>query len=265
MSQPGLNGRTIIGELVRNMELAQFEMAYSVLLPRVFTIYLHSEDHARLKGVFDLIAQDAQRALCAHVARLNSKSSFLGFGRNKKPAKEYKIAGDDWVIQFLPDPQGTVPPGDVEIHSELNDISHPGFQGIKTTLIGREATAAVGARTDAPRQETRRLADRVYAELRYEDDSGSQLFLVMQNVVRVGRGGDHEPMELALYTNDEVSREHFVIRRDAATGQFTIEDMSTNGTWVDGKRLKESVPQTLPEAAQIEAAGVITLQFQVRK
>ena len=43
MSQPGLNGRTIIGELIRNMELAQFEMAYSVLLPRVFTIYLHAD------------------------------------------------------------------------------------------------------------------------------------------------------------------------------------------------------------------------------
>src|SRR5450631_1339021 len=103
------------------MELAQFEMAYSVLLPRVFTIYLHAEDHARLKGVFDLIAQDAQRALCAHVTQLNSKRAFLGFKRNKKSAKEYKIAGEDWVIQFLPDPQGSVPPGDVEIHSELND------------------------------------------------------------------------------------------------------------------------------------------------
>ena len=67
MSQPGLNGRTIIGELIRNMELARFEMAYSVLLPRVFTVYLHAEDHARLKGVFELIAQDAQRASPKHL------------------------------------------------------------------------------------------------------------------------------------------------------------------------------------------------------
>ena len=264
MSQPGLNGRTIIGELIRNMELAQFEMAYSVLLPRVFTIYLHQEDHARLKGVFDLIAQDAQRALCAHVTQLNSKPAFLGFKRNKKSAKEFKIAGDDWVIQFLPDPQGTVPPGDVEIHSELNDSSHPGFQGAKTTLIGREPGVA-SARIDAPRQETRKIADRVYAELRYEDDSGPQLYLVMQNTVRVGRGGDSEPMELALYTNDEVSREHFLIRRDPATGQFSIEDKSTNGTWVDGKRLKTGTPQGLPEHAEIGVAEVLTLQFQVRK
>ena len=264
MSQPGLNGRTIIGELIRNMELAQFEMAYSVLLPRVFTIYLHAEDHARLKGVFDLIAQDAQRALCAHVAELNSKPAILNFKRSKKSAKEFKIAGEDWVIQFLPDPQGTVPPGDIEIHSELNDTAHPGFQGVKTTLIGREPGAAT-LRTDAPRQETRKLADRIYAELRYEDDSGSQLYLVMQNTVRVGRGGDHEPMELALYTNDEVSREHFLIRRDGATGQFTIEDKSTNGTWVDGKRLKTGAPQSLPEHAEIGVAEVLTLQFQVRR
>jgi hypothetical protein len=28
-----------------------------------------------------------------------------------------------------------VPPGDVEIHSELNDVPQPGYRGIKTTLI----------------------------------------------------------------------------------------------------------------------------------
>jgi len=247
------------------MELARFEMAYSILLPRVFTIYLHSEDHARLKGVFDHIAQDAQRALCAHVTQLNSKPKFLGFKRNKQNCKEYKIAGEDWVIQFLPDPQGTVPPGDVEIHSELNDAAHPGFQGARTTLIGRDSRVDVPAAVDAPRQETRRIADRVYAELRYEDDSGPLFYLLQQNLVRVGRGGDHEPMELALYTNDEVSREHFVIRRDAATGQFTIEDKSTNGTWLDGKRLKQGAQQALPEHAEISVAEVIALQFQVRK
>jgi hypothetical protein len=262
VSPTALSGQLIIGELIRNMELGQFEMAYSVLLPRIFTVYLNPDDHARLKGVFEMLSEDAKRALREHVARLNSGPGMLS--RKRKNRKEYKIAGADWEIYFLADPEASVPPGDVEIHSELNDLGQPGYQGAKTTLMDREPSVT-SARPTGPRSETRGTADRVYAEVRYEDDSGPQLYLVMQNQVRVGRGGDHEPMDLALYTNDEVSREHFVLRRDPATGQFTIEDKSTNGTWLDGKRVKTGLETPVPERAEIGVAEVLTLAFQVRK
>jgi pSer/pThr/pTyr-binding forkhead associated (FHA) protein len=72
-------------------------------------------------------------------------------------------------------------------------------------------------------------------------------------------------MDLALYANDEVSREHLVLRRDGATGQFYITDKSTNGTWLDGKRLKRDQEQPVPERAEIGVAEVLTLLFQVRK
>jgi pSer/pThr/pTyr-binding forkhead associated (FHA) protein len=104
----------------------------------------------------------------------------------------------------------------------------------------------------------------VYADIRYEDDSGPQVFLVTQNQVRVGRGGEDEPMDLPLYAADEVSREHMVLRRDPATGQFFILDRSTNGTWVNGRRLKRDLEQALPEQAEIGVAEVLTLLFQVR-
>src|ERR1039457_1507468 len=42
------SGQVIIDELLRNMEIGSFEMAYSTLLPCVFSVYLHPEDHARL-------------------------------------------------------------------------------------------------------------------------------------------------------------------------------------------------------------------------
>src|SRR5437773_2565967 len=70
--------------------------------------------------------------------------------------------------------------------------------------------------TGMPHVDTRKQPDRIFAEIRYEDDSGPQLFLITQNQVRIGRGADDEPMDLALYSNDEVSREHTVVRRDAA-------------------------------------------------
>ena len=108
-------------------------------------------------------------------------------------------------------------------------------------------------------------SETVYAEIRYEDDSGPQLYLVSQNEVRVGRGGDDLAMDLALYTNDEVSREHLTLRRDPATGRFRIVDKSINGTWLDGKRLKKGVEEALPDRAQIGVAEVLTLSFEVRK
>ena len=72
-------------------------------------------------------------------------------------------------------------------------------------------------------------------------------------------------MDLALYTNDEVSREHAVIRRDPATGIFFIADFSTNGTWVDGKRLRKGIDEVLPNRADIGVGEVLTLSFEVRK
>lgn len=262
LSETRLSGSVIIGELIRNMELGRFEMAFTVLMPCSFTVYLNPADHGMLSGVFDMVVEDARRALCARVAELNAPRSVLGLKRRNKAAKEHKIASRDWMIEFLPDNE--VPLGGVEIHSELNEIAQPGFRGTKTTLTDREPSAA-SHRTTGQRGETRRPSDALYAEIRYEDDSGPQLYLVTQNRVRVGRGGDDQSMDLALYTNDEVSREHLTIRRDAATGVFFVTDVSTNGTWLDGKRLRKGVEELLPNRAEIGVGEVLTLLFEARR
>src|SRR5260370_2487603 len=197
-----LSGQTIINELIRNMEQGRFELAYTVLLPCAFSIYLNPEDHARLAGVFDLISEDAKRALRARVSQLNTPPTVLGLRVPRKPSKEYKIATRDWIVEFLADAE--VPAGDVEIHSELNEASQPGFCGTKTTLMNREPSVT-GQRTTSPRGEMRNPADLVLAEIRYEDDSGPQLFLVTQNEIRIGHGGDGHTLALALYSNDEIS------------------------------------------------------------
>ncbi len=67
------------------------------------------------------------------------------------PRKEFRIAQNDWWIEFFPDTEGSVPPGDVEIHSELNDVAQPGYRGAKTTLIDREPSVTAGARGARPR------------------------------------------------------------------------------------------------------------------
>lgn len=309
LNEQKLDGKLISSELIRNMELGQFEMAYAILLPCNFTIYLNPEDHATLSGVFGLIAEDARRALRARVTAMNAPRRFA-LGKLSKPAKEFKIACQDWNLEFLPDPE--VPVSDIEIHSEYSETVQPGFRGTRTTLLEREPTAglhrdraveaamggtqtATALLTPAPppcgapdfaAQGTTQLrtasalltnagatagfpaghayADRVYAEIRYRDDSGEQVYLMTRNEVRIGRGGGERAMDVALYTTDEVSREHLLIRREAATGVFAIVDLSTNGTWVDGKRLTRGEEEMLSTPASIDVGEVIQLSFEAR-
>ncbi len=265
-AQGKISGRIIIDQLIRNMELGQFEMGFSILTPCIFSLYLHPDDYTRLTGVFELIREDAKKALAARLAQLNAKPLRIGSFRAAKDRKPYKIACKDWAFEFFPDSEGAVPLGDVEIHSELNETPQPGYHGTKTTLLDREPSVG------GSRPETRQLGDksgdragdRVYAEIRYEDDSGPQLYLMTQDEISVGRGGDGAQVSLALYTNDEVSREHLRVRHDAVHKRFVIVDKSMNGTWLNGKRLARGVEETLTSQSQISVAEVITLHFQER-
>src|ERR1051326_7998704 len=180
-----ISGQNIVDELVRNMELGRLELAYSVLLPCIFSVYLHPDDYARLAGVQELIKDDARRALNARMAEWNGKGMFRR-GASRRP---FRIAQNDWWIELFSDAEGAVPPGDVEIHSELNDVPQPGYRGIKTTLIDREPSIT-SARAARDRAGTRRLPDQVFAEIRYQDDSGPQTFTMTQNEISVGRGGE---------------------------------------------------------------------------
>ena len=83
-AQGRISGQIIIEQLIRNMELGQFEMGYSILVPCIFSLYLHPDDYTRLTGVFDLIREDAKKALASRLAQLNGKPLGglpLGLGR----------------------------------------------------------------------------------------------------------------------------------------------------------------------------------------
>src|SRR5690348_14348510 len=160
VGQPRIAGDVIIGELIRNMDLGRFEMAYTVLLPCVFTVYLNPDDYSALAGIFPHIIDDAKRALRGRVLELNSGRTFLVLPRRGKVKKEYKIACRDWDIDFLSDSE--VPAGDVEIHSELNETVQPGYCGTKTALIGREPSAT--AQRSTRRTDGQASSDSVFAD-----------------------------------------------------------------------------------------------------
>jgi uncharacterized protein (DUF433 family) len=87
-AQGKISGRIIIGQLVRNTELGQFEMGYSILAPCIFSLYLHPDDYTRLTGVLpwhrasDLLPR--LRRCCSPMIlrseRLNGKLAGARFG-----------------------------------------------------------------------------------------------------------------------------------------------------------------------------------------
>jgi hypothetical protein len=268
-----IGGQTIIDQVLRNAEAGQFELGYTVLLPCLFNLYLHPEDYGRLSGIFPHIREDARRALRDRIAQLNNPPPRgLAFRGRKIDRKEYKIAGSDFVFEFFSDDDGSVPLGDVEIHSELAETPRPGFHGVRTTLIAREPSVQTGhVQTERiaamPREQAGdpvSVAERIYAEIRYEDDSGQQIYLVTQDEISIGRGGDGRIVDLALYSDDEISREHLRLRRDPARNRFFIVDRSMNGTVVNGRKLVRDIEESLPAKATIALAEQIKMQFEQR-
>ena len=259
-----LGGQTIVDELIRNMEAGRLEMAYSVLLPCLFSVYLHPDDYARLSSVQELIRDDARRALSARMAEWNAAKQGKSLLRRTGTRKEYRIAQNDWWIELFPDTEGSVPPGDVEIHSELNDVAQPGYRGAKTTLIDREPSVPSEV-VVRDRRSTRLNTGKVFAEIRYKDDSGPQTFFVTQNEISIGRGGEDLWVDLPLYASEEVSREHAKLRRDVSNGGFVLLDNSRNGTWLNGRKLSRGVEEKLPDRAEIGIAEVVKLSFEARK
>jgi FHA domain len=243
------------------MELGLLELGYSVLVPCVFSVYLHPDDFARVTGVQEILKEDARRALNARLAEWNAKPSLFRRGAIRKT---YRIAQNEWWIELFADGESAVPPGDVEIHSELAEIVQPGYRGTKTTLISREPSVT-SARVSRDRENTRRQAPRVFAEIQYRDDTGPQTYFVTQDEVSIGRGGEDLWVDLPLYTSDDVSREHLRLRRDSTTGGFTVMDKSRNGTWLNGKRLSRDVEAELGERAEIRVADSLKLNFEVRR
>jgi FHA domain len=259
-----LGGQTIVDELIRNMEAGRLEMAYSVLLPCLFSVYLHPDDYARLSSVQELIRDDARRALSARMAEWNAAKQGKSLLHRATTRKEFRIAQNDWWIELFPDTEGSVPPGDVEIHSELNDVAQPGYRGAKTTLIDREPSVPQEV-VVRDRRSTRLNTGRVFAEIRYKDDSGPQTFFVTQNEISIGRGGEDQWVDLPLYSSDEVSREHARLRRDPSSGAFILLDNSRNGTWLNGRKLSRGVEEKLPDRAEIGIAEAVRLSFEARK
>jgi hypothetical protein len=152
----------------------------------------------------------------------------------------------------------------------------------RASLERAAAPADATARTVAPTAVTddrsasadAELPRAVFATLTFTDNSGRRTHSVTESQLVIGRGGAGYWVDLRVDAAPDVSREHVRLRRDAATGQFFLKDLSLYGTTVNGARVASSIDASegakrdvnvevpLPPVARIGLADMVFLDFR---
>jgi hypothetical protein len=252
---------------------------FSTLAPSVYHVYLHPSDMDRLRAIAPRIVDEARRALDEALESLNRAS--LGERLKISRRTEPRIAPPEggWQIRILENTDDDVAPGDIVIYSELAMPSKPEYGGgamtkrIATRRMGGAQSSALTYRK-APEGPAPEPDAGVHAVIEYEDNGGRKTYRMTKDEIVVGRGGRDYWTDLKLDTLPDVSREHFRLRRDAATGQFFLKDLSRLGTTIDGEKAPSSVDAAegerrdlnveaaVPAQARIGLAGVVFLDFR---
>jgi hypothetical protein len=270
--------REIILEIVRNMREGLEPLHYSTLAPSVFHVYLHPDDMDRLRGIVPRIIDEAKRALDAEVADLNRVS--LGEKLKLARRSEPKITPPDggWQIRVLENTDDDVDPGDVVIYSELAvpmkaELGAGSMtKRISTRRMGSAKTSYEPAPAAAAAPPP--VSSSAFAVIEYEDNGGRKKYEMTKDQIVVGRGGRDYWTDLKLESPPDVSREHFRLRRDPASGQFFLKDLSRLGTTIngtaapssvefaEGEKRDRNVEAPVPASARIGLAGVVFLEFR---
>ncbi len=291
-------GKDVILDIVENMRAYQEELLYSSVVPTSFEVHLHPDDYDRMEGIFPAIAAEAHRALDEELARQNRRRGPEWLRQFTKPAGPAQPAHHGWAVAFFRDENDELQPGEVLVDSRLTLPQAPELgagtqtRRITTSRLGHqtntrshvmhdavpaapppapEAIPAPPEATPAPSDETART---VFATLTFEDKSGARTHAVTESQLVIGRGGAGYWVDLRVDAAADVSREHVRLRRDAATGQFFLKDVSLYGTTVNGERVASSIDTTggskrdvnlevpLPPVARIGLAGMVFLDFR---
>ena len=269
----------LIDAVLENMRTNLEPLKYSTLAPSRYLVYLHPDEFARVEAIVPVLQEQTRRALGEELQKLNHQPAYRKYwSRLTGPTPPVESAGRDWQIEFLPDADGELGPGDILIHSELalpmteEDLgAGQRTRRITTVHMGQKTTSRheTVSRTEPSAPRT------VYARLRFDDKGGPHTFDVARDSITIGRGGIAYRTDVKIDASVDVSREHARIRRDPATGSFFLIDLSTLGTTINGRRVprgyddldgtkRENGTETpLPDGCRIGLADTIFMQFEV--
>jgi hypothetical protein len=269
--------REIILEIVRNMREGLEPLHYSTLPPAIFHVYLHPDDMERLRPILPRIVDEARRALDAELETLNRASISERLKLSRRADPKIVVPEGGWQIRVLENTDDEAAPGDIMISSELALPAKDEFgSGSMTKRIATRRMGGVestkqsydsGPAPSAP-------AAGAFAVIEYDDHTGRKTYQMAKDEIVVGRGGRDYWTDIKLETLPDVSREHFRLRRDPASGQFFLKDLSRLGTTINGEKAPSSIEfesgekrdrnleAPVPARARIGLAGVVFLEFR---
>ncbi len=272
MADERATARDVILAIAENMRSSLEPLVTKTLAPSLYQVYLHAEDHERLRTIFGEIESEAKALLDGEMARLNRGATpIVGRLLTRKKAKDepprFVSAEGRWSIRFQEDPNGALQPGDIQVVSEFAQAQAAGYgagnptQRISTT---RRLGRTIRERADPAA---------AFARISYKDDSGPREFLMTKEEIVIGREAPDVWVDLRLDTSLDISREHARLKR-VEGGGFRIKDLSKLGTTVNGKPLPSSLETSgetvrdldrwieLPDRARIGLAGIVFLDFE---
>jgi hypothetical protein len=278
MDRPA-TARDVIHEILRNMREGLEPLHYTTLPPAIYHVYLHPDDMERLRGIIPRIMDEARRALDAELAAFR-KPSIIEKLKLSKSAPPVAAPEGGWQIRILENTDDDVAPGDIVIHSELAMPAKAEFgAGSMTKRISTRRLAGAETATQSYDPVPAAPSDNeslegVWAIIEYQDAGGRKTYRMTKDQIVVGRGGRDYWTDVKLETLPDVSREHFRLRRDPATGQFFLKDLSRLGTTINGEKAPSSiefaegekrdrnVEAPVPAQARIGLAEVLFLDFK---
>lgn len=291
----------LVDAIVDNMRQNLEELKYATLAPSRYTVYLSQAEYTRLEGILPRLQAEAIRALNEELERLNRPNWLqrrVGWvpGRRRPVAEN---AGTRWHIEFLVDTDGELAsPGDIIVHSDLmlapdpelgvgertrrittrfrSGDDGPGSDHIGKTPKGSDPglTPTEGATQAAAPASPTHAPAAVLARLTFTDNDGAHVFEIRRDKTTIGRGGRAFAVDVKVVTTEDVSREHARIRRDEATGQFFLVDLSSLGTTLNGRHVPRGVElrdgikhetgaeTALPARARIGLADTVFIEFE---
>ena len=270
--QAQLSPRDIILEVGRNMNASCMPLISRIIVPSLYEVFLQEDDYHAQEPMFGLMREEAALHLTAEMERLNRSSSGLqGVFKNMVGREAgnlpYERDGGEWTVLFRVDPNGEMPRGAVLVSSRIQ-FSEPG-SGAKTRRVLTERFSddartisddSVEGSVSVP---SAGYGDRALAFLFHSDEHGNrQKFRVERPEVSIGRGGDGKWVDLQLPSARAVSKEHLLIRYDAEARRFEAQDVSTNGTRMDGKLLSPRTWTRIGSTATFELARGISVEFK---
>jgi hypothetical protein len=269
--------REIILEIVRNMREGLEPLHYSTLPPAIFHVYLHPDDVERLRPILPRIIDEARRALDAELETLNRASVAERLKLSRRTDPKIVAPEGGWQIRLLENTDDDAAPGDIMISSELALPAKAEFgAGSMTKRIATRRMGGVESTKQSydPAPPAPAPAAGTFAVIEYDDNAGRKTYQMAKDEIVVGRGGRDYWTDIKLETLPDVSREHFRLRRDPASGQFFLKDLSRLGTTINGEKAPSSIEfdgvekrdrnleAPVPARARIGLAGVVFLEFR---